>query len=176
LVVHVAVAAEGRPLANEGQAAKAIVWAGFVSGTLDILAAIEVYGRDGLRAKVLLQGIAKALIGESAYDGGWATAGLGLALHFVIAFGAATVFFVASRWMRFLLAHWVIWGALYGVAVYFFMQLVVLPLTRATRYPLTWQTVGIGVAIHIVCVGWPIAALVRVKTRKKEGRWKRWKG
>lgn len=75
---------------------KAIVWAGALCGVINITAALLVYGNFGLRPLPLLQGIAKALIGPSAYQGGWAAAALGL-LHFVIAFGASTVYFFANR-------------------------------------------------------------------------------
>jgi hypothetical protein len=44
----------------------------------------------------------------------------------VIAFGAATVYFVASGWLPLLVDQWVISGVMYGVLVYFFMQWVVL--------------------------------------------------
>jgi len=139
----------------------AIAWGGLLCGVMDITAALGVYGSFGLPPMPLLQGIAKALIGPSAMEGGWGTAALGLVLHFVIAFGAATVYFVASRGLRFLVEQWVVWGALYGVAVYFFMQHVVLPLSRATRYPFSWEMMWIGVVIHIFCVGLPIAGMVR---------------
>jgi hypothetical protein len=50
---------------------------------------------------------------------------------------------------------------LYGVAVYFFMQWVVLPLSKATRRPFSWEMMWIAVAIHMLCVGLPIALSVR---------------
>jgi hypothetical protein len=143
----------------------AIVWAGTLCGVLDITAAIVVYGMFGLRPTPLLQGIAKGLIGPSAYQGGWATAALGLVLHFVIAFGAATVYYLASRKLRFLVESWAVWGPLYGVAVHFFMQYVVLPMSRVTRRPFSWEMLWIGVVIHIFCVGLPIAGMVRRYTR-----------
>jgi hypothetical protein len=143
----------------------AIVWAGTSCGVLDITAAIVVYGMFGLRPMPLLQGIAKGLIGSSAYQGGWATAALGLVLHFVIAFGAATVYYLASRKLRFLVGSWALWGPLYGVAVHFFMQYVVLPMSRVTPRPFSWEMMWIGVVIHIFCVGLPIAAMVRRYTR-----------
>jgi hypothetical protein len=142
-----------------------IVWAGTLCGVLDITAAIVVYGMFGLRPIPLLQGIAKGLIGPSAYQGGWATAALGLVLHFVIAFGAATVYYLASRKLRFLAESWAVWGPLYGVAVHFFMQYVVLPMSRVTRRPFSWEMLWIGVVIHIFCVGLPIAGMVRRSTR-----------
>jgi len=108
-------------------------------GVMDITAALVVYGLFGLRPQRLLQGIAAGVLGPQSYQGGWGTALLGLFLHFVIAYGAATVFFAASRWMRFLVEHAVVAGVLYGVAVYFFMQWVVLPLSKATRRSFSWK-------------------------------------
>ena len=116
-----------------------IFWGGLLCGVMDITAALVVYGLFGLRPQHLLQGIAAGVLGPQSYQGGWGTELLGLFLHFVIAYGAATVFFAASRWMRFLVEHAVVAGVLCGVAVYFFMQWVVLPLSKATRRPLSWE-------------------------------------
>jgi len=140
-----------------GSAGKAIAAAGMLCGTMDITAALVVYGQFGLRPQRLLQGIAAGVLGNRSFESGWATAALGLFLHFVIAFGAATVFYVASRWMRFLVDSWALWGGLYGVAVYFFMQRVVIPLSQAARRPFSWKMMWIGIVIHIICVGLPIA-------------------
>ncbi len=66
-----------------------------------------------------------------------------------------------SRSLPFLVEHSGIAGPLYGVAVYFFMQRVVLPLSAARRYPFSVKMMVIGVVIHIFCVGLPIALAVR---------------
>ena len=86
---------------------------------------------------------------------------LGLLCHFVIAFGAATVYFVASRTIPVLVQHAVVFGALYGVAVYFFMNRIVLPLSAAAKRPFSLKLMIIGVVIHIFCVGLPISLSVR---------------
>lgn len=57
---------------------KAILLGGSVCGFLDICAAFVVYGRYGLRPLRLLQGIPGGLLGRSTYEGGLATARLGL--------------------------------------------------------------------------------------------------
>ena len=144
---------------------KAIVSAGTICGIMDITAALVVYGTMGAKPLRLLQGIAGGVLGPRTYTGGIATALLGLALHFVIAFGAATVFFIASRGIRFLLDHAVVSGALYGIAVYFFIQRVVIPLSRANRNPFSLKFMIIGIIIHIFCVGLPIALSVRKHSR-----------
>ena len=140
---------------------QAILWGGFACGVLDITAAFVVYGSFGLKPLRLLQGIAAGVLGPGALGGGIATAALGLFLHFVIAYGAATVYVVASRWLRFLLQHATAWGPVYGVAVYFFMNRVVVPLSAARKNPFSVRMMVIGVVIHIFCVGLPISTASR---------------
>ena len=113
----------------------AVVWAGFACGVLDITAAFVVYGFFGAKPVPLLQGIASGLLGPRAFNGGLATALLGLLCHFVIAFGAATVYFMASRALPFLIQNAVASGALYGMAVYFFMNRIVLRLSAVAKRP-----------------------------------------
>jgi len=139
----------------------AIIWAGLLCGAMDITAAFIVYGQFGAKPIPLLQGIAAGVTGPRALNGGTATAALGLFLHFVIAFGAATVYFVMSRWMPFLLQQAVIFGALYGIVVYFFMNRIVVPLSNARKFPFNLKMMVIGVVIHIFCVGLPIALMIR---------------
>jgi len=148
-------------LGKNPNAVLAVLWAGLACGVLDITAAVVVYGYLGLKSMRLLQGIASGLLGPKAFDGGLATAFLGLLCHFVIAFGAAIVFFVASRAIPFLIQNAVISGALYGVAVYFFMNRVVVPLSAAAKRPFSMRMMIIGVIIHIFCVGLPISLSVR---------------
>jgi hypothetical protein len=142
-------------------AAKAISVAGLTCGVMDISAALVVYGLMGSKPLRLLQGIAGGILGPRTYSGGISTALLGLAFHFVIAFGAATIFFLASRVMPFLLNHAVLSGVFYGIAVYFFMNRVVVRLSAATKFPFSIKMMLIGVIIHIFCVGIPISLNIR---------------
>lgn len=139
----------------------AILWGGAIAGTLDITAAFLVYGRFGMKPIPLLQGIAAGLLGERSFAGGMATAALGLACQFFISFSAAVVYVLASGRLFFLLKHPLVSGALYGVAVYFFMNRVVVQLSAARKYHLTPELLLIGVTIHIFCVGLPIALATR---------------
>jgi len=139
----------------------AILWSGLACGILDITAALVVYGSFGLTPMRLLQGIAGGLLGPRAYEGGLATALLGLLCHFVIAFSAAAVYVALSRWFGFLLQRAVISGIVYGPAVYFFMNRIVVPLSAARKFPFSWKMMIIGVVIHIFCVGLPISIIVR---------------
>lgn len=146
---------------TSGNAARAIAMAGLACGVLDISAALVVYGSMGLKPLRLLQGIAAGVLGPKSFQGGLNTALLGLALHFVIAFGAATAYFLASLSMRVLVERAALFGALYGIAVYFFMSRIVVPLSGATKFPFSVKMMLIGVVIHIFCVGLPIALSIR---------------
>ncbi len=139
----------------------AILWGGVACGVLDITAALIVYRFFGARPIRLLQGIAGGLLGPRTFNGGLATALFGLVCHFLIAFSWAAVYFWASRVLPFLVAHTVLSGVLYGVAVYFLMNLVVVPLSAATKRPFSVKMTAIGLAIHIPCVGLPIAIAVQ---------------
>src|ERR1700723_1258994 len=99
---------------RESGAAMAILVGGLVCGAMDITAALVVYGSFGLKPVPLLQGIAAGLVGPRAHQGGWITAALGLACHFMIAFWAASAFVVVSRGWGFLIEHYIISGILYG--------------------------------------------------------------
>jgi hypothetical protein len=141
-------------------ATRAIASAGLVAGALDIAAAFLVYGAFGARPIPLLQGIAAGLLGPRALAGGLATAALGLFLQFFIATSFAGVYYAASRRMPFLLRRTILSGVLYGAAAYFFMNRIVVPLSAAHKYPFSFKMMAIGVTIHIVCVGLPIAIVV----------------
>jgi hypothetical protein len=149
-----------RSQSNRG-ALSAFLWSGLICGTLDMTAAFLVYGAFGARPIPLLQGIASHLIGHAAFAGGLSTAFLGLLCHFFIAFSAAAVYVLLSRGLAVLARRPAIAGPLYGVAVYFFMQLVVLPLSGAIKRPFSLEMTLIGVVIHIFCVGLPIALATR---------------
>ena len=101
-------------LANKSKALPAIGWGGLIAGILDITTAF-IRWRPPVR---LLQGIASGLLGPRAFQGGWGTAVLGLALHFFIAFSAAAIYYAASRKLAFLRQRAVVWGLFYGIHVH----------------------------------------------------------
>ena len=71
---------------------KGILIAGFIAGTLDIIAAIISSGADPIR---VLQFIASGAVGrDAAFAGGLPMAFLGLALHYLIAYSWTTLFFL----------------------------------------------------------------------------------
>jgi hypothetical protein len=140
--------------------ARAVLLGTVTVGTLDILDAFVFFGlRSGARPERILQGIAAGLLGRDAIaQGGWGMAALGLLLHYVIAFGIVFTFVMVSRGVRVLARQPFVFGPLYGIAVYFVMNLVVIPLSRigAPFHPPLPVLVN-GLLIHVVAVGLPSA-------------------
>ena len=138
-----------------------ILTGGLIAGVLDITAAIVIHAFRGVAPIRILQSVASGLLGPAAFTGGGKTAALGLALHFLIATTAAAVYFLASRKLPALVRSPQLWGSLYGVAVWAFMSFVVLPLSAVRKQPFDTEMALILVAVHIVCVGLPIAFATR---------------
>lgn len=140
---------------------QAIFWGGLIAGVLDAIDGVIAYGTQGLNPIQVLQYIASGALGKSAFQGGLTTAALGAVFHFSIAWVAAAVFVLASRRLEILKTHAVPAGLLYGAAVYFFMNYLVLPLSAVA--PATFQ-LGLflnGVIGHAVFVGLPISLFAR---------------
>lgn len=143
---------------NSG-AFRAILTAGLVVGVLDISSAFVIWWQRGVGAQRGLQGISAGLLGANSFNGGLVTAGLGLALHFFVAFVVVTIFYLASRKIGFLPLHPVMSGVLYGIGVYIVMYWLVLP----TAFPTFRHRLGndsLAIAIHISLIGLPCALIV----------------
>jgi len=153
---------------QSSNAVRTIFWAGLIAGILDITGACVVsWFRSGVTPVRVFQLVASGWFGPVSFTGGAKTATLGLLFHFIIATTWATVYYLASRKITFLLNQTVISGFLYGVIVYAFMNFVVIPLSaipkRTTPIPLSGRLIGL--AIIIVCIGFPIAIIVRKLSR-----------
>ena len=138
----------------------AILWAGLIAGTLDITDALVFYGLRGVPPVRLLQNIASGLLGRGAFQGGVGTAALGLLLHFVIAYSAATVYYLLSRSFGLLTRHFIVCGLLYGLGVYLFMNHIVLPLAFVNRAPLSGIALVNGVLAVMLLVGLTVSMVV----------------
>ena len=143
------------------RALKTIVLGGMTVGVLDCLAATINAGRKGVSFSQVWQYVASGLLGRESSNYGWNSVVLGLLIHFFIAFSVVTVYYLASRRFPLLIRQAVPCGALYGVAVYFFMGWLVVPLSAVARIPFSWSGMLTGIFIHIVCVGLPAALIVR---------------
>jgi hypothetical protein len=133
----------------------AVLLAGLAAGVGDTLLAM---GMHRVNPAIIYRSVASGLVGrEVAIRGGLATAALGMLLHFFIATTAAAVYFGAGSRIKLLLERAVPCGLAFGVAVYFFMKEIVVPLSAARPIPFTWA----GLVGHAFLVGLPIAVVAR---------------
>ncbi len=140
---------------------RALVYGTLLVGILDGLDAVVFFGLRGAQPIRIFQSIASGLLGRQAFAGGLATAALGLALHFFIAFTIVAVFLVASRRIPALVRAPLVSGILYGLAVYFVMNYIVLPLSAVTPGRFVWPVFINGILIHIFGVGPPASLVAR---------------
>lgn len=139
----------------------AILIGWLIAGILDITSAILITLYYHGSVTGMLQGIASAAIGkEAAKSGGNATAALGLGFHFLIALIWTTVFYAASRKIRFLTEQPVVSGVLYGIVVYLIMYLGVQP-AFGLHPKFGLLTTSRAVLVHIFCIGLPISLSIR---------------
>jgi glucan phosphoethanolaminetransferase (alkaline phosphatase superfamily) len=158
---------------------KPILFAGFLVGLVDITAAsITVRLMSGMTPFHLLQGVAGGLLGRGTYQGGFATAALGLVLQFTMAFIVVTVFYALTRYWPLprKLSGAVVVGLLYGAAVFVINNFLTAPFVSWIRSlylhtpvsfkaPMGWPQF----IIHLFCVGLPAALVIWGFSRKSSG-------
>jgi hypothetical protein len=138
-----------------------ILLGGSVAGILDLTYAIVFSSFFGVAPTRVAQSIASGLLGPGAFKGGLPTAALGVVLHFVIAITAAAVYFAVSRKWALLVKQATLCGLLYGIAIYVFMNYVVLPLSAAPKFRHSPLSITTGILVHMFFIGLPIAVAVR---------------
>lgn len=156
------------PVQSGARSIARVVKAGLVAGALDLCLAMLIQlvfvGRVNLVR--VFQSVASGVLGASARTGGPPAAALGLVLHFLIATIWAAIFLVvAYRWSS--LRRWtqsppslVATGLGYGVVIWGGMNLVVVPLSRATsNLSLSLVTLAM-IAGHAVMVGLPMVLTI----------------
>ncbi|HET7504456.1 MAG TPA: hypothetical protein VFK02_25720 [Kofleriaceae bacterium] len=135
-----------------------ILYGGLTVGLLDACDATLFFGSLGARPERIAQHVASGLLGPASFEGGAATIVLGVVLHFTVAICIAATFYLLARNLPALVAHPVVSGLGFGVAAYFVMGHVVVPLSRARVSGAFSLPVFInGVVGHAVLIGLPIA-------------------
>ena len=147
--------------ASRPRAFQTIIYGGLIVGVLDALDATIFSGLRGVSPSRVWQFVASGVLGRASFNGGMKTAVLGLLIHFLIAFTLAAIYYGASLYFPMLVRRAVLWGLLYGAAVYFVMRYVVTPLSAAP--PLTFSVASFlnGLVGHALLVGLPIALVAR---------------
>lgn len=108
------------------------------------------------------QFIASGALGTTAFEGGAATAVLGILLHLIISFIIAGIFILAAQRIPLLRRNLTIGSLLYGIGVFIVMTMFVTPLSAAPPLPaptLPWLIEGILEAA--LFIGLPLGILAR---------------
>jgi uncharacterized membrane protein YagU involved in acid resistance len=131
---------------------------GTLAATLDILYAFVWLGMSNRDPEWVLQSIASGWLGRAAFKGGMTAAALGLVSHYAISIAAAALYGVAVRGSTWIRTHWIVGGITFGILVYLFMNLVVIPLSAAPFGP-SWTARAFiqGFISHALVFGLPIA-------------------
>ncbi len=141
------------------------------SAYLDFLDATIFFGvYRGAAFTTIWHGVSSGLLGREAADaGGWNTAILGIILHFIVASLIALTYYLVSNRIPFMIAHPVISGIVFGLAAFFVMNYIVIPLSAiggvgAFRLSLFLN----GVIGHALLVGLPVALIARWSALKDQ--------
>jgi hypothetical protein len=145
---------------------QAIVFGGLTVGVIDCAFATIRSAMHGTHFVQLWQGVASGALGDKASEGGLATAALGLVFHFFIATSIVTFYFYLSRRFAFLVRLPWIFGPIYGLGVYFFMNFVVIPLSAIGPQPHVLSRMLPGIGIHLVGIGLPAALFAAMVPRE----------
>lgn len=141
---------------------KAGLASGAVGGVLDLIAACVVYpAMYKIPVIRIPQSIATGVLGSDAYEGGTNAALLGVGLHFFIAIVAGFVLAFAMNASARLHRMAIATGAVFGVAVYYFMQKIVLPLSQAAVREPDVTALATGLVIHVLIFGIPMALVAK---------------
>jgi hypothetical protein len=141
----------------------ALIGGMLVVGSCDITFAILFWTiRAGVGPIRVLQSVASGLIGRpAAISGGLKTALLGLALHYFISFCIVLVYWLVAKRLPALRRHAVILGATYGLAVYFVMNYVVIPLSATKSGPFNLLSFVLSLIVHAFLIGLPAALFAK---------------
>jgi uncharacterized membrane protein YagU involved in acid resistance len=109
-----------------------ILLAGFIAGTIDIGAAALI---NAVSAEVILKAIASGVLGKASFQQGIQAETLGLFLQWAMSILIAAIYIITARRIDVLRRRWVAAGLSYGVAIFFVMNYVVVPLSAIGRVP-----------------------------------------
>ncbi|MET3879477.1 hypothetical protein [Chitinophaga sp. OAE865] len=141
----------------------AVLLAGLVTGTLDILSAFVYFSiaSHGQPVGRILVYISSGVFGKAAFNAGPAMMWWGLLFHYLIALVWSFVFFLIYPKLPGLRQHPVATGMVYGLLVWCVMNLVVLPLSQVPHGPLRLVNSIINIAILMVMIGIPLSLMAR---------------
>ena len=143
-----------------------IVLTGFLTGTLDALAAI-IWAYK-VPPAAIFDYIASGVFGKAAYTGGVPMLLWGILFHYIIAFAFTTVFYLGYPVAYKISQNKYVTGLIYGMVTWIIMNLFVVPLSKIGFKPFlhVWPVI-IGIGILVLCIGMPVAIIADWQMKKK---------
>ena len=142
-------------------AQKISLFAGFTSGTLDILSALlYTYLKTGKNPIAVLKYVASGAFGATALSGGSAVVVWGLVFHFMIAFIFTTFFFLIYPRLKFLSVNKWLTAIGYGLFVWCVMNWLVIPFSQVSKPIFHLSNALINAAILICMIGLTNALII----------------
>lgn len=117
---------------------------------------------QGTPFMVAWQYIASGALGMAAFEGGTATALLGVFFHLIISFVIAAVFVLGAEHIPLLRRNLILGSLLYGLGVFIVMHMIVTPLSATPPIPapnLPWLMETI--IEHVLLVGLALGIIVQ---------------
>ena len=145
---------------------KPIAIATAVAGTLDILFAMILTVFFGREIGGMLRYVASGPFPQATEMGAGGVI-LGLLVHFGLMAIMATVYMAVARHRPHFLAKPIQWGVMYGLATYFVMNWMVVPLRFDAPLPPSTRAILTQLFAHIVLVGIPIALIAAQYLRRR---------
>ena len=140
---------------------RTVLLAGCAAGAIDLLFAFAFFGWQlHISPMRVMQSIATGLYGAASFEGGATTAAVGVVAHFFILTVAAWWYYLASLRLP-LNRRPILFGVLYGIAIYVAMTFVIVPLSATPARSLTLSIVSVGQFLIHPVIGIAIAQIVR---------------
>lgn len=149
---------------------KTIALSGLLVGSLDIIAAlVNFYTRTGKDPVIVLKYIASAVFGSSAFSAGYKMAVFGLVFHFVVAFAWTIFFFLVYPKLKLLSWNRIVTGIIYGIFIWLIMNLIVVPITKASTGVFDLRQAIVAVLILIGAIGLPLSFIAHWFYKSRTG-------
>ena len=146
---------------------KNILFTGFITGTLDGLAAMLINYK--LNPAVIFKFIASGAFGPAAFAGGAEMIAAGILFHYIIAFAFSAAFYLAYPFFVNGLKNKYAVAFIYGIAAWIVMNLGVVPHSKITMkagYHIPVSTILTGMATLIICIGLPVVLIADRQNKK----------
>jgi hypothetical protein len=123
---------------------------------------------QGTPFTLVWQYIASGVLGMAAFEGGLATALLGLFLHLIISLGIAAIFILSVDRLPLLRRNLIAGSLLYGLVVFIVMNLIITPISAAPPLPApTTPWLIEAILEHVLGIGLPLGIIMRRNSTTK---------